>query len=173
LFRPEGAYPKERDLTPQRGEIVREEKGRMRNYETIFVVNPTLGEEDYKEVLKKYSTLVERQKGILIRIEEWGVQRLAHAFKRFDKGAFVLMNYCGPSGVTSELERDLKLDDRIFRYQSVKIAEDVDPQELILKEKEKEKRKEPASQQEPAAPAEPAAQDQVNQAEKEVSDHDG
>ena len=53
----------------------------MRNYETIFVVNPSLGEEDYKEVLKKYSTLLERQKGILIRIEEWGVQRLAHAVK--------------------------------------------------------------------------------------------
>jgi len=143
----------------------------MRNYETIFVVNPTLGEEEHKEVLKKYSTLVERQKGILIRIEEWGVQRLAHAFKRFDKGSFVLMNYCGPSGVTSELERDLKLDDRIFRFQTVKIAEDVDPQELILKEKEKTK--EPAV--EPVAPAqsEAAVQDQGNQPEKEVSDHDG
>ena len=144
----------------------------MRNYETIFVVNPTLGEEEHKEVLKKFSTLVEKQKGILIRIEEWGVQRLAHAVKRFDKGSFVLMNYCGPSGVTSELERDLKLDDRIFRFQTVKIAEDVDPQELILKEKEKTK----APAVEPEAPAqqsEAAVQDQGNQPEKEVSDHDG
>ena len=143
----------------------------MRNYETIFVVNPTLGEEDYKEVLKKYSTLVERQKGILIRIEEWGVQRLAHAVKRFDKGTFVLLNYCGPSGITSELERDLKLDDRIFRFQTVKIAEDVDPQELILKEKEKNK--EPAVQQEVPAQSKAVVQDQGNQPEKEVSDHDG
>ena len=143
----------------------------MRNYETIFVVNPTLGEEDYKEVLKKYSALVERQKGILVRVEEWGVQRLAHAVKRFDKGAFVLMNYCGPSGVSSDLERDLKLDDRIFRFQTVKIAEDVDPQELILKEKEKNK--EPAVQQEVPAQSEAVVQDQGNQPEKEVSDHDG
>jgi small subunit ribosomal protein S6 len=143
----------------------------MRNYETIFVVNPTLGEEDYKEVLKKYGALVERQKGILVRIEEWGVQRLAHPVKRFDKGAFVLMNYCGPSGVTSDLERDLKLDDRIFRFQTVKIAEDVDPQELI--QKEKDKKKEPAAAQEAAPQPEPAVQDQANQPEKEVSDHDG
>jgi small subunit ribosomal protein S6 len=145
----------------------------VRNYETIFVVNPTLGEEDYKEVLKKYSTLVERQKGILIRIEEWGVQRLAHPVKRFDKGSFVLINYCGPSGVTSELERDLKLDDRIFRFQSVKVAEDVDPQELILKEKEKEKKKEPVEQQEAPSQSEAVVQGQENQPEKEVSDHDG
>jgi small subunit ribosomal protein S6 len=81
------------------------------------------------------------------------------------------MNYCGPSGVTSELERDLKLDDRIFRFQTVKIAEDVDPQELILKEKEKNK--EPAVQQEVPAQSEAAVQDQGNQPEKEVSDHDG
>jgi len=151
----------------------------MRNYETIFVVNPSLGEEDYKEVLKKYSALVERQKGILIRIEEWGVQRLAHAVKRFDKGAFVLINYCGPSGVSSELERDLKLDDRIFRFQTVKIAEDVDPQELI--QKEKDKKKEPAVAPAAAPEATPeatpqpqaAVQDQASQPEKEVSDHDG
>ena len=143
----------------------------MRNYETIFVVNPTLGEEEHKEVLKKYTALVERQKGILIRIEEWGVQRLAHAVKRFDKGSFVLMNYCGPSGVSSELERDLKLDDRIFRFQSVKIAEDVDPQELI--QKEKERKKEPAAEQEAASQPEAAVQDQGSQPEKEVSDHDG
>ena len=143
----------------------------MRNYETIFVVNPTLGEEEHKEVLKKYSTLVEKQKGILIRIEEWGVQRLAHAVKRFDKGSFVLMNYCGPSGVTSELERDLKLDDRVFRFQTVKIAEDVDPQELILKEKEKTKA--PAVEPEAPAQSEAAVQDQGSQPEKEVSDHDG
>ena len=145
----------------------------MRNYETIVVVNPTLGEEEHKEVLKKYSTLVEKQKGILIRVEEWGVQRLAHPVKRFDKGSFVLINYCGPSGVTSELERDLKLDDRIFRFQTVKIAEDVDPQELILKEKEKEKKKEPAAEPEAPAQSEAAVQDQGNQPEKEVSDHDG
>ena len=145
----------------------------MRNYETIVVVNPTLGEEEHKEVLKKYSALVERQKGILIRVEEWGVQRLAHPVKRFDKGSFVLINYCGPSGVTSELERDLKLDDRIFRFQTVKIAEDVDPQELILKEKEKEKKKEPAAEPEAPAQSEAAVQDQGNQPEKEVSDHDG
>jgi small subunit ribosomal protein S6 len=143
----------------------------MRNYETIFVVNPTLGEEEYKEVLKKYSTLVERQKGILVRIEEWGVQRLAHAVKRFDKGSFVLMNYCGPSGVTSELERDLKLDDRIFRFQTVKIAEDVDPQEPI--QKEKDKKKEPLVAQEAPPQPEAAVQDQGNLPEKEVSDHDG
>ncbi len=163
--------PEGRDLTPLRGEIAREEKERMRNYETIFVINPTLGEEEHKEVLRKYSTLVEKQKGVLIRIEEWGVQRLAHAVKRFDKGSFVLMNYCGPSGVTSELERDLKLDDRIFRFQTVKIAEDVDPQELVLKEKEK--RKEPAAEPEAPAQTETAVQDQGNQPEKEVSDHDG
>ena len=143
----------------------------MRNYETIIIINPTLGEEDYKEVLKKYSTLVERQKGLMVRIEEWGVQRLAHAVKKFDKAAFVLMNYCGPSGVTSELERDLKLDDRIFRFQTVKIAEDVDPEELILKEKEK--KKEPTVKQEVPAQSEAAVQDQGTQPEKEVSDHDG
>ena len=81
------------------------------------------------------------------------------------------MNYCGPSGITSDLERELKLDDRVFRFQTVKIAEDVDPQELI--QKEKDKKKEPVVAQEAPPQPEVAVQDQGNLPEKEVSDHDG
>ena len=110
----------------------------MRQYETIYIINPDVTEEDYGEVIKKVNDLIEKQKGVIIKVEEWGKQKLAYLLKKFDKGSYVSMNYCGEPGVTQELERDLKLDDRILKYQTIKIADKVDPQELILKEKEKE-----------------------------------
>lgn len=115
----------------------------MRQYETIFVVNPTLVEETYREVVNKFKNSIEKQKGVIVKAEEWGTQRLAYAVKKFDRGAYVLFNYCGDAGVTSELERDLKLDDRVLKYQTVKLAEDVDPQALMAKEKEGKKEPEP------------------------------
>ncbi len=111
----------------------------MRHYETIFIANPTLAEETYREVVEKCKNLIQRQKGIVVKVEEWGQQRLAYEVKKFDKGFFVLLNYCGGPEATSDLERDLKLDDRILKYQTVKLASDVDPQELIQKEKETRK----------------------------------
>ena len=107
----------------------------MRNYETIYITNPNLSEDEYKESINKFNTLIEKQKGVIIRTEEWGKQKLAYELKKFDTGTYVLVNYCGDPGVPAELERSLKLDDRILLYQTVKLADEVDPQELILKEK--------------------------------------
>jgi small subunit ribosomal protein S6 len=108
----------------------------MRHYETILIVNPTLGEEDYRETLNKFTNMIEKQKGVLVKVEEWGSQKLAYDVKKFEKGFFVLMDYCGMPGLTAEIERDLKLDERVLKYQTVKLADKVDPQELILKERE-------------------------------------
>jgi small subunit ribosomal protein S6 len=114
----------------------------MRHYETIVIVNPTLVDETYREVIDKVRNIIQRQKGVIVKVEEWGQQRLAYPVKKFDKGFCVLLNYCGESGATSELERDLKLDDRVLKYQTVKLANDVDPEELLLKEKEARKESE-------------------------------
>ena len=108
----------------------------MRHYETIFIVSPEMTDEDYKAVLDKFSNLIEKLKGVMIKVEEWGKQKLAYKVKKFDRGSFVLFDYCGESGLTAELGRDLKLDDRVIKYQTVKLADVVDPEELLQKEQE-------------------------------------
>ena len=111
----------------------------MRHYETIYIIKPDLTDEDCREVIKKFSNLIEKQKGVIVKVEEWGNQKLAYEVKKFDKGYYVLMNYCGEPRITAELERNLKLDDRVLKCQTVKLGEKVDPQALILKEKEAKK----------------------------------
>jgi len=111
----------------------------MRHYETIYIINPNVPEEDYGEVIKKFNDLIDKKKGVIVKIEEWGKQKLAYLIKRFDKGSYILIEYCGDPGLTRELERDLKLDDRVLKYQTIKLADQVDPQELILKENEAKK----------------------------------
>ena len=112
----------------------------MRHYETIYIVNPELSEEDYKTVVEKFNNLTENLKGVIIKSKEWGKQRLAYDIRKFDKGSYLYMEYCADAGVTTELERALKLDDRILKYQTVKLADKADPEELLLKEKEAEKK---------------------------------
>jgi small subunit ribosomal protein S6 len=111
----------------------------MRHYETIFIVHPNLSEEECKEVVRKFSGLLERYKGVPVKTEEWGNQRLAYQVKKSDRGYFVLMTYCAESNMVPEFERDLKLDDRILKFQSVKISDHADPNELIQKQDEGKK----------------------------------
>ncbi len=138
----------------------------MRHYETIYIVNPNLGEEEYRDVIKRYNTLIEKNKGVIVKTEEWGVQRLAYELKKLDKGSYVLANFCGDPGLTAELERDLKLDDRILKFQTIKLADEVDPHELLQKEKEARKETVVTQEQPPDAP-EAAAEEKTELAKEE------
>jgi small subunit ribosomal protein S6 len=142
----------------------------MRHYETLYIVNPELDDENYKAVVEKFRDLIEKEKGVIVKLEEWGKQRLAYLVKKFDQGAYVLVDYCGGPGVTAELERDLKLDDRILKYQTVKLADDVDPQALVEKEKEEQTKKETAVKEEQVQEGTETAKDEKK--ESDASDEE-
>lgn len=111
----------------------------MRHYEIIYIINPNESDDEFNEIVEKFNNLIVNQKGIIIKTQKWGKQRLAYTVKKFNNGFYVLVDFCANPGVTTELERNLNLDDRIIKYQTVKLAEKADPQELIEKEKEAQK----------------------------------
>lgn len=102
----------------------------MKYYETLYIVNPELPTEAYQQVLGKFNGLVEANRGVIIKVDEWGSRPLAYPVKKFEKGAYVLLQFCGEAGITSVLERDLRLDDRVIKYQTVKIADHADADAL-------------------------------------------
>jgi len=108
----------------------------MNHYETIYIVNPTLDDDSLKETIDKFSDLIKKLKGTIVKVSEWGKRKLAYDVKRFDKGYYVVLDFCALPKMLTELERNLKLDDRILKYITVKIDENVDPKDLVSKEKE-------------------------------------
>jgi small subunit ribosomal protein S6 len=111
----------------------------MRHYETIYILNPNLSDEDYHGIINKFNKLIENHKGVIIKTQEWGRQRLAYAINKFNNGFYVLVSFCADPVVTAELERNFKIEENILKYQTIKMADNADPQELILKEKESPK----------------------------------
>jgi small subunit ribosomal protein S6 len=102
----------------------------MKYYETLYIVNPELSTEAYQQVLGKFNGLIEASRGVIIKVDEWGSRPLAYPVKKFEKGVYVLLQYCGDAGITNGLERDLRLDDRVIKYQTVKISDQADAEAL-------------------------------------------
>jgi len=119
----------------------------MRHYEMIYIVNPNLDAEALSEVVSKFSDLTKRLKGYIIKVNEWGKRRLAYEVKRFDKGYYIVVDFCGLPETVKELERNLTLDDRVLKYLTVKLDEDVDPEDLMRREQEKEENVEESYEQ--------------------------
>ena len=111
----------------------------MRHYEIIYIVNPNLNGDDYHELLKKYSEIIESNKGVIVKTDEWGKQRLAYRIRKFYNGVFVYVEFCAEAESIAELERNLKLDDNILKFQTVKLADKADPEELLQKAQTSEK----------------------------------
>ena len=116
----------------------------MKRYETIYIANPNLEDDSLKEVIAKFSDVIEKKRGSVVKIDDWGKRKLAYEVKRFDKGHYVLVDFLGFPEAVTELERTLKLDDRILKYLTVKIEDDVEPTDVPVKTREKED--EPESQ---------------------------
>ena len=140
----------------------------MRHYEIIYVINPNESDDEFNEIIEKFNNLIVNQKGIIIKTQKWGKQRLAYTVKKFNNGFYVLVDFCANPGVTTELERNLNLDDRIIKYQTVKLADKADPQELIEKEKDAQKAATFAATQESVEA--PAATEEGEVAEMEESE---
>jgi len=97
----------------------------MRMYETIFIAKPDLGEEETKGLTAKVQEVIASMKGDFKRLEDWGSRKLAYPIEKFARGRYYYLRFDGDAPLIAELERRLRLDDKVLRYQSVKLEKEV------------------------------------------------
>jgi len=114
----------------------------MHYYETLYIVNPSLTEDDYKGVVSKYASAAEKNGGVVINVAEWGKKSLAYEVKKFYTGFYVLLQYCGDAGSSEALQHEMRLDDRVLKFQTVKLKSNVDPEQIKAEKKPLAKEKE-------------------------------
>ena len=91
----------------------------MRQYETGFVLSPSLSEEEAQEFVRQMAEVISQKKGRMIKQDVWGKKRLAYAIKRFHEGIYVFFLYEGPGDVSQELERRFKQTDAVIRFLTI------------------------------------------------------
>jgi small subunit ribosomal protein S6 len=96
-----------------------------RMYETIFIVKPDLGEEETKGLTAKVQEVIASMKGDFKRLEDWGARKLAYPISKCTRGRYYYLRFDGDAPLIAELERRLRLDDKVLRYQSVKLEKEV------------------------------------------------
>lgn len=98
----------------------------MRRYETIFIADNDLSEEDRSPIFEKLKDLIQQHNGLLVMIDEWGGKKLAYEIKKKARGYYVRLDYCGSGFLVNEIERFFRIDDRILKYMTVLLDQDVD-----------------------------------------------
>lgn len=89
-------------------------------YETIFILQPELTEEEMESTVGLFEELLKEQKADLHKTEKWGKKRLAYRVKKFWEGFYVYLEYTSSSDVVNELERRLRIHDNVIKWMSVR-----------------------------------------------------
>ena len=93
---------------PKGGEI-------MNKYESVIIINPSLEEEGIKNLIKKFSDLINTD-GKVESVEEMGKKKLAYEVKKNKEGYYCLFNFEAKPELIAELERNYRITDEIIKF---------------------------------------------------------
>ena len=104
---------------------------KFNSYETLFVVDTTLSEEEIKATVEKFTTLI-ADNGTIEEVNEWGKRRLAYPIDYITEGYYVLVNFKSEPDFPRELSRVFGITEGIIRYMTT--AKEVKADSVVAEE---------------------------------------
>lgn len=117
----------------------------MRRYECLVILDPELADEEVKNFSERFDQLIKTSNGETIKLEDWGMKKLAYLVKKRDKGRYILFDFVGLPPLMAEMERQFKIAEEVLKYLTVKVDENIDLEAFKA-----------AAAEEAIAPSEPA-----------------
>ena len=91
----------------------------MNKYENVVIINPSLEEEKIKELIKKVSSLINKD-GKVIEVNELGKKKLAYEIKKNQEGYYIVIKFEAKPSLITELERIYRIADEVIKFIVVK-----------------------------------------------------
>ncbi|MGN0032521.1 MAG: 30S ribosomal protein S6 [Candidatus Limimorpha sp.] len=93
----------------------------MNQYETVFILTPVLSEEQMKEAVAKFETILTNNGAEIVFKDFWGMRKLAYPIQKKSSGFYQLIEYKAEGNVIDTIETELKRDERVIRFLTVKL----------------------------------------------------
>ncbi len=93
----------------------------MNLYEHTIIARQDVSPAQLKQLEEKYSKIVEKLEGDIVKLENWGLMNLSYLIKKNKKGNYIHFKIKGDGSIISELEKNEKIDKNLLRYLTVKV----------------------------------------------------
>jgi len=103
-------------------------RGTLREYESVIILRPSAGKPEIAQIIERMQGMFGDFGGRLIKIDSWGTRILAFPVRHERKGVYLYWRYLGGSDTVAEFERLMGLSDKVIRFYTVKIDDEVDPE---------------------------------------------
>ena len=107
----------------------------MNLYEHTIIARQDASPSEIKQLTEKYSNIVEKNEGEIVKTENWGLLNLSHLIKKNKKGSYIHFKIKGTGNIINELEKNESIDKKLLRYLTVKVKKfDLDTNYFSKKE---------------------------------------
>ena len=114
----------------------------MNLYEHTIIARQDTSPSEIKQLIEKYSKIVEKNEGEVVKTENWGLLNLSYIIKKNKKGSYIHFKIKGKGNVVSELEKNESIDKKLLRYLTVKVKKfDLDSNYFTKKEEDEKSEK--------------------------------
>jgi small subunit ribosomal protein S6 len=97
----------------------------LAKYETLFILDPTLSEENTAALVEKFKALAEQySEPDTVVVDDWGKRRLAYEIKKTTEGFYSFIKFTAPTSTPIEIESRIRLRENVLRYLVVKLDEE-------------------------------------------------
>ena len=93
----------------------------MNLYEHTIIIRQDTSPGEIKQLTEKYSNIVEKNEGEVIKTENWGLLNLSYLIKKNKKGSYIHFKIKGKGKVIKELEKNESIDKNLLRYLTVRV----------------------------------------------------
>lgn len=94
----------------------------MNKYESVIIINPSVEEQGVKDVIKKFTDLINTN-GKVEKVDEMGKRKLAYEVKKNKEGYYAVIYFEANPELIAELERNYRIEDSIIKFIVVKVEE--------------------------------------------------
>jgi small subunit ribosomal protein S6 len=93
----------------------------MKNYETVFILNPVLSDDQMKDAVKKFKKVLTDANAEIVNEELWGLRKLAYPIQHKSTGFYNLLEYKTNPEIIDKLETEFRRDETVLRFLTVSL----------------------------------------------------
>lgn len=88
----------------------------MNNYETVFILNPVLSEDQMKDTVDKFVKVLKKADANVVNVEHWGLKKLAYPIQHKSTGFYALIEFAAAPNLINTLETEYRRDESVMRF---------------------------------------------------------
>ena len=92
-------------------------------YESVFIARQEISSQQFETLGDQFSEVIGDGGGKVTKRENWGLKGLAYKINKSRKAHYMLFNIDAPAEAISEMERQMRLNDDVLRYMTIRISE--------------------------------------------------